>query len=77
MTVVTREELKAKAVQNVCACYAYDLPNFIDDLDDSALEAIIADGMVNHYENQKYDPIDEEVLQEELRQCPDYVGPAA
>lgn len=74
---MSRDELKVKALNNVCACYAYDLPNFIDDLDDSALGAIIADGMVNHYENQKYDPVSEEEFQEELRQCPDYVGQAA
>lgn len=74
---MSREELKTKALQNVCACYAYDLPNFIDDLDDSALEAIIVDGMVNHYENQKFDPVDEQEFQDELRQCPDYVGQAA
>jgi hypothetical protein len=75
--VLTSDQLQAKALQNVCACYAYDLPNFIDDLDDSALEAIIADGMVNHYETQKHDPVRDEEFQEELRRCPDYLEKAA
>lgn len=76
-TSTTRDQLEAKARQNVCACYAYELPNGIEYLDDAALEAIIADGMACHYENQKYNPVSEEEFQEELRQCPDYAGQAS
>lgn len=74
---MNREELEAEAQANVCPCYAYDLPNGIEHMEDSELQAIIADGMACHYENQKYNPVPEDEHQEELRQCPDYVGQAA
>jgi hypothetical protein len=75
-TQLNREELEAKALESVCACWVDDLEDYMDFIDDAHLEAIVADGTVCHYENQKYNSSSEEEFKEELRQCPDYKGAA-
>ena len=76
-TQLTREEMEALALENMCPCFYYDAVNQIEFHTDAELEAIIADEMACHYINQKYDPQSEADFQEELRECPCYVERAA
>lgn len=69
---LNREELETKALESVCPCYFYELRNDVQLIDSADLEAIVADGMICHHENQKHNPVSEEEFQEELRQCPSW-----
>jgi hypothetical protein len=69
---MNREELEQSALDNVCACWAYDLRSQLEETDDNTLHNIIADSQWLHRQNQLENPVSLEEYQAELEACPDY-----
>ena len=72
MADMTREDLERQAMESVCSCWAYDLPNDIETIPDAELLKIIAHPTWPHVQNQIHNPVSNEEFIEELQQCTDY-----
>lgn len=62
---MNKQELKAQALQTVCACYYYDLANCIDEMTATDLKTIINTPFYSHVLNND--------TLEDLQDCPEYV----
>lgn len=72
--IVSREQLEADALAAVCACYAHQLTNEIEFIEDIYLKAVLIDPQFLHYVSQSKDPVSTDECKVELRACPSYKG---
>lgn len=69
---MNREELEAKALEEICSCWFYDLTNDIEALDSDELLKIINTPLYCHINNQIQNPVPITDFIEELKNCSDY-----
>lgn len=66
-----RQLLERNALDNVCACWFFDLRDEIGEADDETLRAVAEDSQYLHKQNQKHNPVSDAEFQVELMSCPD------